>query len=80
MLTIYVIEAMGKVREPRNKVRFYVKKGLDDILPWLFIQKRDGSLSYISPIEGFKDFGLNPNDFTDMKEGEAREVFLNLKD
>ena len=27
-----------------------------------------------------KEFGLNPEDFADMKEGEIREVFLNLED
>lgn len=28
----------------------------------------------------FENYNLNPNDFTDMKEGEIREVFLNLED
>ena len=28
----------------------------------------------------FEDYNLNPNDFADMKEGEIREVFINLED
>ena len=28
----------------------------------------------------FEDYNLNPNDFSDMKEGEIREVFINLED
>lgn len=30
--------------------------------------------------EGFKHYGLNYEDFADMKEGEIREVFLNLEE
>ena len=46
MLVMLSIAAMGKVKEPRNKVRFFVEK----------------------------------DDFADMKEGEIREVFINLED
>ena len=28
----------------------------------------------------FENYNLNPNDFSDMKEGEIREVFINLED
>ena len=28
----------------------------------------------------FENFGLNPDDFADMKKGEIREVFINLED
>ena len=30
--------------------------------------------------EGFKHCGLNYEDFFNMKEGEIREVFINLED
>ena len=30
--------------------------------------------------EGFKHYGLNYEDFFNMKEGEIREVFINLED
>ena len=79
MLVINSIEAMGKSKEPRNKVRFYMKADIDNI-PWLYIQKKNGDLELVASNNGFKDFGLNPDDFADMKEGEIREVFINLED
>ena len=79
MLAILSIAAMGKTKEPRNKVRFYVKADIDNI-PWLYIQKKNGDLELVACNNGFKDFGLNPLDFADIKEGEIREVFLNLED
>lgn len=79
MLAMLSIAAMGKDYEPRNKVRFYVKADIDNI-PWLYIQKKNGDLELVASNNGFKDFGLNPLDFADIKEGEIREVFLNLED
>lgn len=46
----------------------------------LYIQIIHGYKIMISGSSEFKWFGLNPNDFADMKEGEIREVFLNLED
>lgn len=65
--------------EPKNNVRFYVK-ALEDNLPWLFIQKKNGSLELFAVTDSFTDFGLNPLDFYNMKAGEIKEVFLNTKD
>ena len=79
MLAMLSIAAMGKVKDTRNKVRFYVKADIDNI-PWLYIQKKNGDLEPVACDNGFKDFGLNPADFSAMKEGEIREVFLNLED
>ena len=79
MFIAVCIVAMGKVKEPRNKVRFYVKADIDNI-PWLYIQKRNGDLELVACDNGFKDFGLNPADFAAMKEGELREVYLDLED
>ena len=76
MLIAVCVVAMGKVKEPRNKVRFYVK-AIEDNLPWLFIQKRTGTLQFIAVTDEFADFGLNPLDFYDMKQDEIREVFVN---
>ena len=79
MLAMLSIAAMGKDNEPRNKVRFFVKAiGYD--IHWLYIQKNNGDLELIARDNGFKDFGLNPADFAAMKEGEIREVFINLED
>ena len=79
MFIAVCVVAMGKVKEPRNKVRFYVKADIDNI-PWLYIQKKNGDLELVACDNGFKDFGLNPADFAAMKEGEIREVFINLED
>ena len=79
MLAMLSIAAMGKVKDTRNKVRFFVK-AVGDNIPWLYIQKKNGDLELVACDNGFKDFGLNPLDFADIKEGEIREVFINLED
>ena len=79
MLTILSIAAMGKEKEPRNNVRFFVKAVRDDMY-WLFIKDKKGNISFIGLDEDFNNlWGLNPDDFTDMKKGEIREVYLDLK-
>ena len=80
MLAMYSIAAMGKEKEPRNKVRFFVKAVRDDMY-WLYIKDKKGNISFIGLDEDFNNlWGLNPDDFTDMKKGEIREVYLDLKD
>ena len=80
MLAMYSIAAMGKEKEPRNKVRFFVKAVRDDMY-WLYIKDKKGNISFIGLDEDFNNlWGLNPNDFSDMKKGEIREVYLDLKD
>ena len=94
MLAIYSIEAMGKVEEPRNKVHFYVSCEKiyyrDEMVYTLWIGK-----PYYTEHRRFKSnvwgrnlavnasfalYNLNYSDFADMKEGEIREVFINLED
>ena len=85
--------AIQKEKEPRNNVRFFVVKGRgicsDNIelwigeLEWNERVRRWIPLTgsrFLSPVYDFKDFNLNPDDFADMKEGEIREVFINLED
>ena len=95
MLVTICIVAMGKVKEPRNKVRFFVTREYDicevSLILWMGAPKYDNIRGvwvpssmynhYLSNGDRFlEDFNLNPNDFADMKEGEIREVFLNLED
>ena len=93
MLAMLSIAAMGKVEEPRNKVRFFVTKGHDiyvgNIVLWMNTPKWDNIKGwipssiythYLCNVNRFKKFYLNPDDFADMKEGEIREVFINLED
>lgn len=73
----------------RNNVHFYVARDKDKTL-WLFLGKpiRDYDCyitkicgSVISNSYNFKDFGLNPDDYKDLKwEDEPVEVFINLED
>lgn len=77
MLIAVCIVAMGKVKEPRNKVRFYIRKTTKGNI--LSLRDKIG-LCIISMDIRFEDFGLNPDDFADMKEGELREVYLDLED
>ena len=78
MLAMLSIAAMGKDKEPRNKVRFYVERVISDNYV-LYIEGKNRLYS-IASARLFENFGLNPDDFADMKEGEIRYVFLNLED
>ena len=77
MLMALAIAAMGKDKEPRNKVRFYIRKTTKGNI--LSLKNKIGLLIISIDIE-FEDFGLDPDDFADMKEGELREVYLDLED
>ena len=91
MLAILSIAAMGKDYEPRNKVRFFVTRdfwGGNTLHLWLgkpikYEEKWTATLKSAQCIGSelclFR-FNLNPDDFADMKEGEIREVFINLED
>ena len=78
MLVALAIAAMGKDYEPRNKVRFFVERVISDNY-FLYINGKDKQYPLASE-RLFKDFGLNPDDFADMKEGQLREVFINLEE
>ena len=78
MLVVLAIAAMAKDNEPRNKVRFFVEKEISNSY-FLYIENK-GGMCYICSNNFFKKFGLNPDDFADMKEGQLREVFINLEE
>ena len=78
MLAMLSIAAMGKDDEPRNKVRFFVEREVPKNY-FLYIRHKDG-MWYMCSDYHFKLFGLNPDDFADMKEGQLREVFINLEE
>ena len=72
-----------KLAKPRNNVHFYVARHKDGSL-WLYIGKpyffKDAKICYAtgnSSLE-FEDFGLNINDYDNLKwEDEPVEVFVN---
>ena len=76
MLIAVCVVAMGKDNELRNKVRFFVEKEVFNGY-FLYIGNKD-VMCYICSNDFFKKFGLNTDDFADMKEGQIREVFINL--
>ena len=90
MFVAFCIAAMGKVQEPMNKVHFYVARDKNGVL-CLFISKPfRGDTQFCPNIRrgvivlsrlNFKDFGLNPDDFKDLKwEDEPVEVFIKMED
>ena len=81
--------------KPRNRVRFFVTKERNicevSLILWMGTPKWDNKRGvwvpssmhnhYLSSGDRFlEEFNIDPNDFTDMKECEIREVFINLKD
>ena len=93
MLAMLSIAAMGKDDEPRNKVRFYVTCETNyrgEIIRTLWLGKpyytKDKRFAsdiwsrILAVNDSFVGYNLNYSDFADMKEGEIREVFLNLED
>ena len=67
-----------KDNEPKNNVRFFVNR-ISTYCYHLCIKCKNNMYIIVTELS-FSDFGLNTDDFTDMKNGEIREVFLNLED
>ena len=67
-----------KDNDPKNNVRFFVKRV--SIYQYSLCIKGKYRLHTIITKLSLSDFGLNTDDFADMKNGDIREVFLNLED
>ena len=86
MLAILSIAAMGKEKEPRNKVHFYVARDKNGEL-WLYLSKPIRMKEeFVSCSHGkaltnhFSKYSLNENDYANLKwEDEPVEVFLNTE-
>lgn len=78
MLMMCAIGLMSclKDKKPRNKVKFIVSNQVSLVLS---LVTKDGWY-YLCKEEDFNRFNLNPDDFSDMENGEIREVFINLED
>ena len=91
-MTICIV-AMGKEKEPNNNVRFFVTRdnhvdfrnppvlwvGVPKkINAWYSLTEKSKPLAFSK--EDFKHYGLNYEEFFNMKEGEIREVFITMKD
>lgn len=90
------VMTIAKGRKPQNKVRFFITRhrvpgfGQSEWILWLGKPYLTGSGIYVSVFSKsaieiatniFIDkFRLNSNDYEHMKDGEIKEVFLNLED
>ena len=77
VVLLYECEIAKMRKEPRNKVRFFVDKDNMELYLRMNYRKYD---TFICNGSLFRHYGLKSDDFSDMKEGEIREVFLNLED
>ena len=85
----FQINKLKRNSNPINRVQFYVARDKNSFL-YLYLGKPKRADFYFMPckdgycfvdIRYFRKFGLNPDDFKDLKfEDEPVEVFLNLKD
>ena len=80
-----------KLKEPRNKIHFYVARDKTYNLLWLYLGKPirfkndawipDKHGTVINSESSFESIGLNKKDYDSLKwEDEPVEVFLNLND
>ena len=75
---LYSISLYVKRNKPKNNIRFFVKS-MQDKKCQLYIKDKNDNFVFISTCANFDSFGLDIKDFADMKEGQLREVYLNLK-
>ena len=88
MLMMCCITLFKKNEKPKNKVHFYVARDKDYSL-YVYLNKPERSDFTFMPCTGCciadisesQEFGLNPDDFKDLKwEDEPVEVFINMED
>ena len=78
MLAMLSIAAMGKDKEPRNKVRFFIRRiSIDRFI--LTILNKEG-YCVLSDYVSFQEWNLYKKDFEDLEIGERKELILNLED
>ena len=95
MLMMCYIIIFSKDKKPRNKVRFFVvcEEGSYhkyNLQLWLgrpvwdeyhkFWKPNNQTARQLGFDVNFRQYGLNKNDFADMKDGDIREVYLDLED
>ena len=87
MLLMCFIAIFPKEKKSKNKVHFYVTKWGNTLVLWFGKPQYNGyefesnqiNIKIIAYKYNFKYFGLNFEDFADMKKDEIREVFVNLE-
>lgn len=82
MLAMLAIAAMGKEKEPRNKVRFYVKYDIDFDLQCLYVVNLYNIPTLIATGYDLLDFGISEKDlksYKKLKPHEYKEIYLDIK-
>ena len=78
MFIAVCVAAMGKDKEPRNKVRFFIRRiSIDRFI--LTILNKEG-YCVLSDYVSFQEWNLYKKDFEDLEIGERKELILNLED
>ena len=80
MLIAVCTVAMNKLKEPRNRVRFFIMKGDINDDPYLYTKDINGNYYLIANIDHLNKFGINASEYSEMPIEEVREVFINLED
>ena len=80
MLIAVCTVAMNKLKEPRNRVRFFIMKGDINDDPYLYTKDINGNYYLIANIDHLNKFGINASEYSEMHIEEVREVFINLED
>ena len=91
MFVMFCIGHAAKFEEPENKVHFYVAREKNGALrlymgkpircEGIFISCREKGGRCLGRDSDLKIFGLNENDYEDLKwEDEPFEVFVNMED
>ena len=89
MLMMCYITLFKKNEKPKNNVHFYVARNKDCSLYVYFGKPERSDFTFmpcavgccIADISESQEFGLNPDDFKDLKwEDEPVEVFINMED
>ena len=77
MVVAFLLVIINESKKPQNKVHFYVNK--TDNHTYLTLGKYNSS-QILACENHLHQYGLNPNDFQLLNDGQRIEVFLNLED
>ena len=78
MMCAIGLVSLCKDKEPRNKVRFFIRRiSIDRFI--LTILNKEG-YCVLSDYVRFQDWNLYKKDFEDLEIGERKELILNLED
>ena len=80
MFIAVCVVAMGKVKEPRNKVHFYIQRGAYGSTTLYMGTPYHRCKIMLAANNKLAKFCIKKDDYKGMKYGELREVFLNLED